>query len=281
MGKQYIQFLQKENHLAPLMGYLYKDVENLGKDGSSDKSEVIPLKWLECKIHNMRKEAIESSRNLSLEKEDVKVFLLNNKELIFKRTDPHTKNVTRTNAHLTSAVNLHKVKAGTPYPCVSSKDVSELNQYGQPAVKQNLVMMEFSELRDLDERALRILNSSDAILTTQAADLDVKGLFRKLVEAYKADASLIESGKRAKYENIMETVIFFVSGEDFERCSKPVEIKSTTKKVEGQSKLARFLADMKEWGGLDSNDILPDLQKEDIHDIGVVMGKVEELLTEK
>ena len=45
--------------------------------------------------------------------------------------------------------------------------------------------------------------------------------------------------------------------------------------------MARFLADMKEWGGLDSNDILPDLQKEDIHDIGVVMGKVEELLTEK
>jgi len=30
MGKQYIQFLQKENHLVPLMGYLYKDVENLG-----------------------------------------------------------------------------------------------------------------------------------------------------------------------------------------------------------------------------------------------------------
>jgi len=211
----------------------------------------------------------------------VKVFLLNNKELIFKRTDPQTKNITRTNAHLTSAVNLHKVKAGTPYACVSSKDVSELNQYGQPAVKQNLVMMEFDELKDLDDRALRILNSSDAILTTQAADLDVKGLFRKLVEAYKADASLVESGKKAKYENIMETVIFFVSGEDFERCSKPVEIKSTTKKLEGQSKLARFLADMKEWGGLDSDDILPDLRKEDIHDIGVVMGKVEELLTEK
>lgn len=127
MGKQYVQFLQKENHLPPLMGYLYKDVESLGKGGSSDKSEVVPLKWLECKIHNMRKEAIESSRNLSLEKEDVRVYLLNNKELIFKRTDPRTKNVTRTNAHLTSAVNLHKVKAGTPYPCVSSRDVSELN----------------------------------------------------------------------------------------------------------------------------------------------------------
>jgi hypothetical protein len=70
------------------MGYLYKDVEGLGKDSSGADSEVVPLKWLECKIHNMRKAAIESNRNLSLQSEDIKAFLLNNKELIFKRTDP-------------------------------------------------------------------------------------------------------------------------------------------------------------------------------------------------
>ena len=43
------------------------------------------------------------------------VFLLNKKELVFKRTDPQTKNVTRTNAYLTSAVNLHKVAPDTLY----------------------------------------------------------------------------------------------------------------------------------------------------------------------
>jgi len=66
MGKSYIQFLQKEGHLVELMGYLYKDVEGLGKNSSGADSEVIPLKWLECKIHTMRKAAIESNRNLSL-----------------------------------------------------------------------------------------------------------------------------------------------------------------------------------------------------------------------
>jgi hypothetical protein len=38
---------------------------------------------------------------------------------------------------------------------------------------------------------------------------------------------------------------------------------------------------MKEWGGLDGDEILHDLKKEDIGDIGVVMAKVEEALTEK
>jgi hypothetical protein len=38
---------------------------------------------------------------------------------------------------------------------------------------------------------------------------------------------------------------------------------------------------MKEWGGLDGDEILHDLKKEDISDIGAVMAKVEEALTEK
>lgn len=38
-----------------LLGYLYKDVENLGKDSAGGKSDVIPLNWLEAKIHNIRK----------------------------------------------------------------------------------------------------------------------------------------------------------------------------------------------------------------------------------
>jgi hypothetical protein len=222
MGKAYIEFLQKESQLDGLMGYLYKDVEGPGKDQAKGDSEVFPLKWLECKIHNMRKAAIESNRHLSLEAEDVKAFLLNNKELIFKRTDPLTKSVTRTNAYLTSAVNLHKVAPGSLYPCTSSKQIGDVSEYGQPAVKRGLVMMEFEELKGLNEKSLRILNSSDAVLTTQAADLDVKGLFRSLVEAYKKDAEEVDSGKKPKYENLLETVIYFVSEEDFKRCSEPI-----------------------------------------------------------
>jgi hypothetical protein len=86
-------------------------------------------------------------------------------------------------------------------------------------------MMDFEELKDLNQKALMILNSSDAILTPQAADLDVKGLFRKLVDTYKKDQEGIDSGKKPKYENILETVIYFVSDEDFKRCTEPIEIK--------------------------------------------------------
>jgi hypothetical protein len=71
----------------------------------------------------MRKLAIETNRSLNLEKEDVKAFLLNKKELVFKRTDPATKSVTRTNAYLTSAVNLHKVAPDTLYQCQLSKEL--------------------------------------------------------------------------------------------------------------------------------------------------------------
>jgi len=124
------------------------------------------------------------------------------------------------------------------------------------------------------------LNSSDAILTPQAADLDVKGLFRKLVDTYKKDQEGIDSGKRPKYENILETVIYFVSDEDFKRCTEPIEIKKP-QPAKCENKLAQFFADMKEWGGLDGDEILHDLKKEDINDIGVVMAKVEEALTEK
>ena len=112
------------------MQYLYKDVQNLGKDSSAGSGDVVPLKWLECRIHNMRKQAIESNCNLSLKSEDVKAYLLNNKELIFKRTDPNTKNVTRTNAYLTSAVNLHKVEPGTLYPCTSFEDIGQISKFG-------------------------------------------------------------------------------------------------------------------------------------------------------
>jgi len=54
-------------------------------------------------------------------------------------------------------------------------------------MKYELVVMEFSELGTLSPRALSILNSSDAIMTTQPDDLDVKELFKKILAVYKAD----------------------------------------------------------------------------------------------
>ena len=46
------------------------------------------MKWLENKLQNMRKLAIETNRSLSVETIETKAFVFNQKELIFKRTDP-------------------------------------------------------------------------------------------------------------------------------------------------------------------------------------------------
>jgi hypothetical protein len=203
--------------------------------------------------------------------------LFSDKELIFKRTDPITKSVTRTNAYLTSAANLHKVQPKTLYPCISSKDIGNLTEAGQPTVKRGIVTMPFGELvcREvgceedaLTKKGLQILNTSDAILTTQSSPENVRRFFQQLVALYKSDSE--KEGDARKYENILDTVIYFVSEEDFKRCTQPVAVKEV-KRAPGTSKLAQFLADMKEWGGLD-DDILHDLKKEDINDIGKVMA---------
>jgi hypothetical protein len=109
-------------------------------------------------------------------------------------------------------------------------------------------MMQSQELKDLSERALQIINSSDAIMTIQDPDFDVKALFKKLVEVYKEDQEQ-ENKSKCKYENILQTVIFFVNQDDFDRCSKPLEVQM--KKPNGNSPLENLLDDLNEWGGLD------------------------------
>ena len=142
-------------------------------------------------------------------------------------------------------------------------------------MKYELVVMDFSELGPLSERALSILNSSDAIMTTQPDDLDVKELFKKILAVYKADQEA-PAKERRKYENLLETVIYFVSEDDFERCTKPIQTKAKDSKEPAKGQLARLLDDLSEWGGLDKDQILYNLKKSDIQDMGAVMALVEE-----
>ena len=275
MGQAFIDFLQKESVLDDLMAYLYQDIQSISSKPRGTSNQVVPVKWLEAKLQNMRKLAIETNRSLNLEKEDIKAFLLNKKELVFKRTDPQTKNVTRTNAYLTSAVNLHKVAPDTLYQCYNSNELDGLDDQAKQVMKYELVLMEFSELGALSERALSILNSSDAIMTTQPDDLDVKELFTKILAAYKADQEAPRKERR-KYENLLETVIYFVSEDDFARCTKPMQTKAKDSKEPARSQLARLLDDLSEWGGLDKDQILYNLKKTDTNDMGAVMALVEE-----
>jgi len=134
-------------------------------------------------------------------------------------------------------------------------------------------MMQSQELKDLSERALQIINSSDAIMTIQEPDFDVKALFKKLVEVYKEDQEQ-ENKSKCKYENILQTVIFFVNQDDFDRCSKPLEVH--VKKPNGSSPLENLLEDLNEWGGLDRDQVLHILRKDKNQSPSDVLSQLEE-----
>lgn len=188
LGKTYIDFLTKEELLGDMMAFLYRDIADAGTSAAAVSKQVVPVKWLEAKLQRMRKLAIETPRNLSLAQEETQAFLLDKKELIFKRTDPVTNNVSRVNAYLTSAVNLHKVAPDTLFQCSRSSELLGLGKQSSQVVKNGLVIMPFSELEALSPRALQILHQSDAVMTTQREDLDVKALFKKILEIYKTDS---------------------------------------------------------------------------------------------
>jgi len=55
---------------------------------------------------------------------------------------------------------------------------NELNFGGEPKVMKNgLVVMDYDEFAKLDSRTLKIMNSSEAILTNLPDDADVEKIF--------------------------------------------------------------------------------------------------------
>ena len=109
VGADFINVLRRQGILENFMSFLYQDIEKLAqKNSQASSTNVIPINWLEGKIENIRKMAIESNKSLDISKPDIKVQVFANKELIFKNTDPGTMNVTRFNVYLTSAFNIHR-----------------------------------------------------------------------------------------------------------------------------------------------------------------------------
>ena len=128
--------------------------------------------------------------------------------------------------------------------------------------------MDISELQKLDETVLKILNSSEAIMTNQPDDLNIEALYTKIHNVYIGDQEAVSKEKSkaaAKYESILNTVIFFVNDEDYTRCTQLGVDKKPKVEEEDPSKhpIERFLEDLKEWGGVKSDEILCKVKKED------------------
>lgn len=208
--------------------------------------------------------------------------MLDEKELLFKRTDPNTQDVVRTNAYLTSAVNLHKVAPDAVFQCCMSNELNlgNLELQAKQVMKHGLVVMEFAELEALSARTLSILNSSEAILTTQPADANVKALFKKILTIYKEDLEK-SAKKRRGYDNLLETIIFFVSEDDYPKWSQPLRVDREAPGEAAKGPLAKLLHDLKEWGGLDEDQALFNLNPKEAGDLGAVMTLIQEGIIER
>lgn len=208
LGEEYIQFLHKENVFNDLIPYLFMDIESTGKS-SGQKNQVLPIKWLEAKIQRIRKVAIESSRSLSLQEDDIKAYLMDEKEILFKRTDPKNQDVIRTNAYLCAAFNLHKVVPDAVYQCTMANDLNIGDVMEGQVMKNGLVCMQYEEFAKLEARTLSIMNTSEAILLNLPEEADIEKLFKSIVDVYREDVEK-PIKQRKGYENILETVVFFV-----------------------------------------------------------------------
>ena len=60
----------------------------------------MPINWIEAKLVNIRKNAIESNQSISIDRDDIKAFILDEKEIIFKCTNSVTQNTKIINSYL-------------------------------------------------------------------------------------------------------------------------------------------------------------------------------------
>jgi hypothetical protein len=182
---------------------------------------------------------------------------MNKKELVVKRVHPQTKNVTRFNVALLSAVNMHRVQEATPYGCTSFQSGSSLvESKGSQAIKAGMVTVPFSEIADLSDESLHLLCTSDGVVTSfPKSGLDVKQFFLRIHEIFKKDQ--LRAPSKQKYENLMSAVLFFVDEKDFLRChAQPSLPKASTGVVSPISELKSFMALLKEQGGVDTHRLV-------------------------
>lgn len=148
---------------------------------------MLPINWLEAKIQRIRKFAIETNKSLSLSEDDVKAYVMDDKEILFKRKDPVTQDIFRTNAYLCAAFNLHKVSPDAAYSCVMANDLNVTGVQEGQVMKNGMVCMNYEEFAKLEPRTLSIMNSSEVILANLPDDANIEEVFKQLVNIYKED----------------------------------------------------------------------------------------------
>jgi len=137
-----------------------------------------------------------------------------------------------------------------------------------------MVLIPRKDIEKLSRKTLAQINDSLAVVTVQSEDFDVNKFFRTLFKKFKDDFE--KKQHKRKLSNLLQTIIFFVSEEDFTRCQEPFEV-TFTKSTQGTA-VDRLFADLKEWGGLDKEKVLQSSKKENLESIPALISSLEENL---
>ena len=103
---------------------------------------------------------------------------------------------------------------------------------------------------------------------------------QNIQQSYVKAAQEKEMRSPFKYESILNTVIYFVSEDDFKRCTVLQE-KKVVEDENQSSQIERLLDDLGEWAEVDRNLVLAKIQKDDLKNVETVIGKIVGILAEQ
>jgi hypothetical protein len=89
------------------------------------------------------------------------------------------------------------------------------------------------------------------------------------------------------YDNILETVVFFVEKEDYPDLNKKVEhLAERNEQISDaefvtKGPLGKLMKDLKQWGGLEEDDAIYNINPANLSDLGEVMSAIQEGIIEK
>jgi len=106
------------------------------------------------------------------------------------------------------------------------------------------------------------------------------------VNIFKEDSEKPKK-KQKGYDHILETVVFFVEKDDYPDFKKPMlEMMADQKQIKSaeittKGPFGQLLKDLKEWGGIEEDDAIHDVDPEKIKDLATMMEQIQEGIIKK
>lgn len=214
-----MEILSKEGLIAKITDFLLTTSAK-----KLQTNTVMPTAWLEAKASNIRAWCSYTgstlARNCSL-----RAQIVEKKQLLFCQTQPDGNEVDF-NVHLLSGINLYRIQGNSKPNFAVHLDHTNLPVLkAKPLVSNGIVLMDSESLLKLDDHALQVMQSSQAILTH---DVKVQDLFKQMVK--KATGEDVEEEgedaeeKKKQWKWCLSCIILVISKQDFNFVKEPKSV---------------------------------------------------------